>query len=74
MGIYRLPGLESYWSLRCQNSKIPGVSQVMSRVRFEQIFRSLHSVQQLTTEAFWVPRPLSACQYKKINGAFTEAV
>ena len=42
MGILRLPRLESYWKQKCRCTWTPGVSEIMSRVRFEQIFRFFH--------------------------------
>ena len=42
MGILRLPRLECYWKQKCRRTWTPGVSEVMSRVRFEQIFRFFH--------------------------------
>ena len=42
MGIVKLPRIELYWSLSHPYLVTPGISNVMSRVRFEQIFRFLH--------------------------------
>ena len=42
MGIVKLPRIEFYWSLSHPYLVTPGISNVMSRVRFEQIFRFLH--------------------------------
>ena len=42
MGILRLPRLEKYWENKCRRTRTPGVSEVMPRVRFEQIFRFFH--------------------------------
>ena len=39
MGILRLPRLEKYWENKCCRTRTPGVSEVMPRVRFEQIFQ-----------------------------------
>ena len=42
MGIVKLPRIEFYWSLSHPYLVTPGISNAMSRVRFEQIFRFLH--------------------------------
>jgi len=42
MGILRLPRLEMYWSTDCEFLKTPGLSAVMGRCTFEQIWRFLH--------------------------------
>ena len=42
MAILRLPRLEMYWQHEHDLIEIPGVSSIMSRVKFEQIFRYLH--------------------------------
>ncbi|XP_065891659.1 piggyBac transposable element-derived protein 4-like [Dysidea avara] len=42
MGILRLPRLEMYWSGDCEFLVTPGLSSVMSRCTFEQIWRFLH--------------------------------
>ena len=44
MGIIRLPDLEMYWRQDCGLNATPGVSSIMSLVKFEQIFRYLHLV------------------------------
>ena len=42
MGILRLPRSEMYWSGDCEFLVTPGLSSVMSRCTFEQIWRFLH--------------------------------
>ena len=42
MGIVRLPRLELYWSQTFPEIETPGISKVMSLVRFEQLFRFFH--------------------------------
>ena len=42
MGIIQLPRLEMYWQQSHTLLTTPGVSSIMSLVRFEQIFRFLH--------------------------------
>ena len=42
MGIIQLPRLEMYWQTSHSLICTPGVSSIMSLVRFEQIFRFLH--------------------------------
>ena len=42
MGVLHLPHLEMYWQSNCNLIETPGVSSIMSRVRFEQIFGFLH--------------------------------
>ena len=47
MGVLHLPCLEMYWQSDCNLIETPGVSSIMSRVRFEQIFRFLHLADNL---------------------------
>ena len=42
MGILRLPRLEMYWQTESSLLQIPGVSSLISRIQFEQIWRYLH--------------------------------
>ena len=42
MGILRLPRLEMYWQVKHPLIATEGISSIMSRNRFEQIFRFLH--------------------------------
>ena len=42
MGVLHLPHLEMYWQSDCNLIETPEVSSIMSRARFEQIFRFLH--------------------------------
>lgn len=51
MGILKLPRLELYWSTKNPRISTPGISSIMSRVRFEQLFRCLH----LTDNAHQTP-------------------
>ena len=44
MGILHLLHLEMHWQNECDLIETPGVSLIISRVRFEQIFRYLHLV------------------------------
>lgn len=51
MGILKLPRLELYWSTQNPLIATPGISGIMSRIRFEQLFRCLH----LTNNAYQIP-------------------
>lgn len=42
MGILKLPRLELYWQVKHRTIRSPGVSEIMPRNRFEQLFRFLH--------------------------------
>ena len=42
MGVLRLPRLEMYWQTSNPHIATIGISQVMTRIRFEQIYRFLH--------------------------------
>ena len=42
MGILELPRLEMYWQTKYRLIATSGISSIMSRVRFEQLFRFLH--------------------------------
>ena len=42
MGILKIPRLEMYWETTHEVLATPGISSIMSRIRFEQIFRYLH--------------------------------
>ena len=42
MGVVKLPRLEMYWQTDSDLSQTPGISSVMSRIQFEQIWRFLH--------------------------------
>ena len=42
MGILKLPRLEMYWSKQHPHIATPGISDIMSRIRFQQIFRFFH--------------------------------
>ena len=42
MGILQLPRIEMYWQTDDDLMKTPGISSIMSRVRFQQIFCFLH--------------------------------
>ena len=42
MGILKLPRLELYWTMKYPWIRTPGISNVMSKTRFEQLFRFLH--------------------------------
>ena len=42
MGIFKIPRLEMYWSSRNPHISTPGMANIKSRIRFEQIFRCLH--------------------------------
>ena len=42
MGILQLPRIEMYWQTDDDLMKTPGISSIMSCVRFQQIFRFLH--------------------------------
>ena len=42
MGILDLPRLEMYWQTQHKLLSTSGISSIMSRVRFEQLFRFLH--------------------------------
>ena len=42
MGFLQLPHLEMYWQDDYNLIETPGVSSIISRVKFEQIFRFLH--------------------------------
>ena len=41
MGVCRLPRLKFYWTTKYTHI-CPGISNIMSQIRFEQIFRYLH--------------------------------
>jgi len=60
MGILRLPRLEMYWSTSALNKYIsaPGISSVMTKTAFEQIFRFLHLVNNDEREASTTPDKL----------------
>jgi len=42
MGICRMPRLDLYWQIMVPLIRTSGISDIMSRVRFQQIFRFLH--------------------------------
>ncbi len=53
MGILDLPRLEMYWQTKYRLIATSGISSIMSRVRFEQLFRFLH----LANNANILPSP-----------------
>ena len=42
MGVLHLPRIEMYWQIDDDLMRTPGISSIMSRIRFQQIFRFLH--------------------------------
>ena len=42
MGIIKLPRLEMYWQVANEHIKTPGISRIIGKTKFEQIFRFLH--------------------------------
>lgn len=42
MGLLHLPIIRDYWSISKEWTEIPAASNVMSRLRFEQIIKCLH--------------------------------
>ena len=42
IGILKLPRLEMYWSTQHPLIATPGIANVMSRVRFQQLFHFFH--------------------------------
>ena len=42
IGILKLPRLEMYWSKQHPHIATPGISDIISRIRFQQIFRFFH--------------------------------
>ena len=56
MGILRLPRLEMYWQTESRLLQTPGISSVMSRIQFEQIWKFLHladNTQDNKTDKFF---------------------
>ena len=47
MGVLKLPRLEMYWQVESDVLRTPGISSVMSRIQFEQIWRFLHLADNL---------------------------
>ena len=47
MGVLKLPCLEMYWQVENDVLRTPGISSVMSRIQFEQIWRFLHLADNL---------------------------
>ena len=41
-GVLKLPRLELYWSKNYLELETPGISEIMPRIRFEQLFRCFH--------------------------------
>ena len=42
MGVLKLPRLEMYWQVESDILRTPGISSIMSRITFEQIWQYLH--------------------------------
>ena len=42
MGVLHLPRIQMYWQIDDDLMRTPGISSIMSRIRFQQIFRFLH--------------------------------
>ena len=55
MGILKLPRLELYWSNKYPHITTPGISNIMARVRFEQIYRFLHLNDNANNNPFGQP-------------------
>ena len=56
MGVLKLPRLDLYWSNKYPHVITPGISNIMARVRFEQIYRFLHLNDNLKYIPFGQPR------------------
>ena len=66
MGIAKLPRLELYWTKKHSWIQTPGISDIMSKTRFEQIFRFLHLCDNSQEKAIGHPEYCRLFKVKKL--------